>query len=216
MYIVENMEIISRDQALASGQRYFFTGKPCRRGHVSKRYTLNGGCDECIHPRFAVQPETPRIIDIRQSDPARMELERAKIDLQRKRLEIRESQQQFQRQNRTVIQERRQARRDALSRMLSIAVSFPPDKTEQFYDVAYACAIIRCPSLERQDVILKSKPRETNQRVRAFSGDTPALQEYARSLFSSSTIKPIILKNWPGQEIVKVEEDADWPKGDPR
>ena len=29
------------------GVKYFFTGKPCRREHISKRYTSSGACWEC-------------------------------------------------------------------------------------------------------------------------------------------------------------------------
>src|SRR5919205_1500981 len=40
-------EIISRDEALARGLKRYFTGKPCRAGHVAERYSGNGGCTEC-------------------------------------------------------------------------------------------------------------------------------------------------------------------------
>ena len=38
--------IISRDEALSLGMRLYFTGKPCKKGHISKKYT-HGGCFEC-------------------------------------------------------------------------------------------------------------------------------------------------------------------------
>jgi len=41
------MEIITRKEAIAQGLRHFYTGEPCGRGHLSKRY-LQGGCAECI------------------------------------------------------------------------------------------------------------------------------------------------------------------------
>ena len=41
------MEIITRQEAIAQGLRHFYTGEPCGRGHLSKRY-LQGGCAECI------------------------------------------------------------------------------------------------------------------------------------------------------------------------
>lgn len=44
------MQIITFEEAKAIGQNWYFTGKPCKRGHVSKRY-FNGGrpgaCYEC-------------------------------------------------------------------------------------------------------------------------------------------------------------------------
>lgn len=41
------MEIITRTQAKESGLKYFFTGKVCKRGHLSKRKVGCGTCYEC-------------------------------------------------------------------------------------------------------------------------------------------------------------------------
>lgn len=42
-------EIISRDDARARGLKRFFTGTPCRRGHISERYVADYTCIECTH-----------------------------------------------------------------------------------------------------------------------------------------------------------------------
>lgn len=36
--------IISRSEAKASGLKWYFTGKPCKRGEIAKRKTSNGDC----------------------------------------------------------------------------------------------------------------------------------------------------------------------------
>jgi hypothetical protein len=41
------MKIISRAEAKASGATRYFTGKPCKHGHVVYRNTSDGGCVEC-------------------------------------------------------------------------------------------------------------------------------------------------------------------------
>jgi hypothetical protein len=41
------MELRSRQQALAQGETRYYTGKPCVRGHLSWRATVNGTCAEC-------------------------------------------------------------------------------------------------------------------------------------------------------------------------
>lgn len=41
------MEHITRADAAASGLRFYFTGKPCTRGHLAQRYVVNTGCVEC-------------------------------------------------------------------------------------------------------------------------------------------------------------------------
>lgn len=41
------MQIISKAEARSQGLPRYFTGKPCRRGHVSERYAGNGNCCDC-------------------------------------------------------------------------------------------------------------------------------------------------------------------------
>lgn len=41
------MNIISRREAIKSELVSYFTGKPCKFGHVDKRYTVNGVCYSC-------------------------------------------------------------------------------------------------------------------------------------------------------------------------
>src|SRR5687767_9752687 len=40
-------DIISRKYARAFGEKKYFTGKPCPRGHISKRWVCNGSCVTC-------------------------------------------------------------------------------------------------------------------------------------------------------------------------
>lgn len=42
------MQIISRKEAKEQGLDFYYTGKPCKHGHVSKRYVSTGVCLECI------------------------------------------------------------------------------------------------------------------------------------------------------------------------
>jgi hypothetical protein len=30
---------------------HYFTGNPCKRGHISRRYTSNCGCVDCVNPK---------------------------------------------------------------------------------------------------------------------------------------------------------------------
>lgn len=41
------MEIISRKTAQLVGYVRYFTGVPCKYGHVDKRHVIGGGCMEC-------------------------------------------------------------------------------------------------------------------------------------------------------------------------
>jgi 5-methylcytosine-specific restriction endonuclease McrA len=41
------MEIITRKQAKEQGLTHYFTGEPCKHGHVAKRLTSKGICTDC-------------------------------------------------------------------------------------------------------------------------------------------------------------------------
>ena len=41
------MDIITRKEALELGLSKYYTGKPCKHGHLSERYTKSGACVEC-------------------------------------------------------------------------------------------------------------------------------------------------------------------------
>jgi len=42
------MQIKNRKSAIAAGDWKYFTGKPCRHGHLSWRYTSSSVCCECL------------------------------------------------------------------------------------------------------------------------------------------------------------------------
>ena len=37
----------SRSNAIAAGEKYYYTGKPCKHGHYSTRLTVDSRCLEC-------------------------------------------------------------------------------------------------------------------------------------------------------------------------
>lgn len=41
------MKIITQMQAAKLGLNKFYTGRPCKHGHISERWTLNGACVQC-------------------------------------------------------------------------------------------------------------------------------------------------------------------------
>jgi hypothetical protein len=50
------MDIITRQQALAQGLTHYFTGKACKRGHVSAKYAKTANCVECTLGIFNKRP----------------------------------------------------------------------------------------------------------------------------------------------------------------
>ena len=42
---------VSRETAIRHGWKLYWTGKPCRRGHIAGRYVVDGSCSECRRER---------------------------------------------------------------------------------------------------------------------------------------------------------------------
>lgn len=53
--------LISRSEALESGQSHYFTGKPCKRGHFASRRVGNRECVECHKEYMRTRPEKNRV-----------------------------------------------------------------------------------------------------------------------------------------------------------
>ena len=50
-------KIIQREEARDKGETRYFTGSPCKRGHIAERYVLNNGCIECGKENVAANRE---------------------------------------------------------------------------------------------------------------------------------------------------------------
>lgn len=90
------MNVISRKQAKENGLKYYFTGKECINGHISKRRTVKGDCLQCIRER-----------DIRDynSNPSKFK-EKQKLIYQRDKPKIIHRCLEYQRNNRDKINAR--------------------------------------------------------------------------------------------------------------
>lgn len=42
------MEIMKRMAAAKLGKLLYYTGKPCKHGHIAARYTSSGSCTQCL------------------------------------------------------------------------------------------------------------------------------------------------------------------------
>src|SRR6476660_3358209 len=68
--------IISRKEAIQLGLKLYFTGDPCKRGHICERRVTRGDCVEC-HRLSAIEPLacSPERVRLRNQyfQPARRE-----------------------------------------------------------------------------------------------------------------------------------------------
>lgn len=47
---------LARAEALSRGEAFYWTGMPCIRGHIAKRYTSNGDCIGCHYKKKSDKP----------------------------------------------------------------------------------------------------------------------------------------------------------------
>lgn len=78
----------TREAAQTAGHTFFYTGKPCRRGHIAARYTSSPVCVECVRLNYTKRrPKTLAELKERYyADPEgfrQKERERAKRDPKR-------------------------------------------------------------------------------------------------------------------------------------
>jgi 5-methylcytosine-specific restriction endonuclease McrA len=52
----QSRPIVTRAEALAAGLKHFFTGVPCKFGHVDERLTSSKACMECTRVRMRLRP----------------------------------------------------------------------------------------------------------------------------------------------------------------
>lgn len=55
------MELITLSKARSEGLKFYFTGEPCLRGHISKRYTKKRCCVLCVREDSLKRSKTERV-----------------------------------------------------------------------------------------------------------------------------------------------------------
>lgn len=56
------MKIKNREDAARNGDRYFYSGTPCKYGHLGMRYVTSGNCVECVKAKAAIRHKIIREI----------------------------------------------------------------------------------------------------------------------------------------------------------
>ena len=46
------MQVHTRSEAIKLGLKKFYTGRPCKAGHLAMRYTMSGSCEKCIAEHY--------------------------------------------------------------------------------------------------------------------------------------------------------------------
>jgi hypothetical protein len=93
------LRLLSRKEAKQNGKYLYYTGQPCKHGHIAERYTNNAMCTVCSKKYSAEQvesPETKRARYLRNRDSL---LENKKRYYKKNRKEIRTKQKKYREEN---------------------------------------------------------------------------------------------------------------------
>jgi hypothetical protein len=180
------MDIITKQQAIAAGSRHFYTGKPCKYGHLAARYVLNGACMECLHPKLpekstALVISTPgEIIPAERygMTPERIEIQRGKLDIEFRKIELQKQRVQLEAQkllmraeDRHQQGERRQRRDLVKSKLVDVSLYVHPSDHSSVSLMNWGFAAMRDPRLKIEDLAVRQVSAENRFVFRCFPED---------------------------------------------
>lgn len=156
------MKIITRKDAVEAKMQQYFTGRPCKRGHIAQRYVQSGACTMCISESSKA---TRAGMGAQSRNSARAELN-------------------------AMIHVEYLKKRDAVNDLVEIRVPIHQKDVKTVAELATYLCIARYPILEPSDFTpvkpLMSEP--PLHKVRIPAEDVVTMREAAEALFD--TIKP--------------------------
>jgi hypothetical protein len=228
------MEIITKQQAIAAGSRHFYTGKPCKYGHLAARYVLNGACMECLHPKLpekstALVISTPgEIIPAERygMTPERIEIQRGKLDIEFRKIELQKQRVQLEAQKLLMRAEDRQQqgerreRRDTVKSKLVEVILFVHELDHSSVSLMnWGFAAMRDPRLKLEDLAVRQMP-DSRFVFRCFPEDKAQIMSAAQNLWDlrqgdfTSEIEERKLA--VAAELERAALDNGQPEDDPR
>lgn len=157
------MEILERKLAISLGLNTYYTGRVCKNGHLSYRYTESGTCSECINGRREIFREHAED-DRAERVAAAKRAEEARKSDQLRRAEERERGKLFLRMH---------------------WVEEPNiDQWLADRDVALCLAVMRCPTIQPEDVFISDDG--ALHKIRLHPDDISTLEEFREARYALS------------------------------
>lgn len=186
----------NRSDALKTGDTQYFTGKPCKYGHLSHRYTASGACAQCVSNASATAREavgiTPRA--------------RARVDAQRA-------------EERAALLRQREERAEALQHIRVANIPVRPQHVDAMFELAIGLCLTHYPALTRADVLPNPQPVKgiPVYRVKVPHSQYEFIQETARALWDSERpqIDRTRINAYRDEQIAAMEKDGEAPEGLP-
>jgi hypothetical protein len=152
------MQIITRYDALTAGLARYFSGIACKRGHIAERYAINSGCVICINPRSANRA-AKQIQDTARDRAVLKGDVRYSPGIPCKRGHLAERYTSTRGCVECLRPKSTKGRTEAKRRMERFVTILHITDIEYFTDLVHLVSTLREPSLRREDVISKSKPK---------------------------------------------------------
>ena len=222
------MDLISRKDAIAKGLGKYFTGSPCRNGHIAERYVQSGTCEECIRESKAIAVIPRMRAEI--LPPERMEIMKSRVNLEQQKLALKSQRLSIEQQKLQMSIERQEERREdravkehrsatVKSRLMNVNLLAHPLDYEQIGTIAWAAAFARDPLLRREDVVTGRKGCEKDDPIyvmKCFPEDREVLLKVADEIWSRRSApraerdRAEILAKVEAERAAK--DEKDWPE----
>lgn len=189
-------EIISRSTAISQGKKKYFTARACKNGHIAERYVQSATCEECIRESRSIvvaaplgeilPPSKDNGLQIREQQlgiyQERSSLIKEAIEIQKRKLAIREQTIKLQIQGR---EERKKCQHRAAvkkSRLIEVYCPIEPVDYETVLAMIWAFAIAQDPALRAEDLV-KSKLKEKTFVMLCFPEDKAQILKITNEMF---------------------------------
>lgn len=146
-YIMTIKQIKTRKQAILDLENIYFTGKPCKNGHITYRYVQSGTCADCINSGRTIVASGAKI----NRDERLLAMAAA--------IKIKEPSQKAIRDERLLAMAQQLAiKNSAKSNLVEMDFRIYDEDYASFKMTVYATVILRYPELSEDDILSKKKP----------------------------------------------------------
>lgn len=220
------MDMISRNEAILKGLSKYFTGSTCRNGHISERYVQSGTCQECIRESRPKSIIPARMIEILPPEQVmklhltRVENDRLKIDLQNQRLLLAAQNMQLRLENRLRRQSKEHREIVCKAHLIDVYVFIDPNDFESVVTMIWGFALVREPTLRRDDIVSGRELKDNRFVMRCFPGDKEEILRVTGEMYNARhgvTVAETELVKHRAQLVLTAQaEDNGQPEHDPR
>lgn len=193
------MNIISRAQAKASNLNRYFTGVPCRNGHVDFRYTASGACKSCIAENNLSQSTTaltddPDVVAAKKALEAATAAHAEAIRVAELRRQAENATRNQAKESQRIEMETLAAdirvRQEAKAQLVRLPVRCYDVDLDGLAAAAWALAVMRYPALTQGDVDPRLLPKDKAGGTALYSflchhEDVPQLRQIADGMLKA-------------------------------